>query len=74
MKNPFEVRSDILELAKEYMDKQVELNTAYAEKMQAMGKIKSEEYMKAFQPYSFEELMDKAQEMYSFVCSKGDNK
>lgn len=69
-KNPFEIRSEVLELAKGYMDKQIEMNIEYAEKMQALGKIKADEYMKAFTPYTFEEMMDKAKEMYSFVSKK----
>lgn len=69
-KNPFEIRSEVLELAKHYLDKQIEMNIEYAEKMQELGKIKSDEYMKAFTPYTFEDLMGKAQEMYSFVSTR----
>lgn len=69
-KNPFEIRSEVLELAKGYMDKQIEMNIEYAEKMQELGKIKADEYMKAFTPYTFEQMMDKAKEMYSFVSKK----
>jgi hypothetical protein len=69
-KNPFEIRSEVLELAKDYMDKQIQMNIEYAEKMQALGKIKSDEYMRAFTPYTFEDMMKKAQEMYSFVSKK----
>ena len=69
-KNPFQIRSEVLELAKEYMDKQIEMNIEYAEKMQELGKLRSDEYMESFKPYSFEELMQKAQEMYSFVSKK----
>lgn len=47
-KNPFQIRSEILELAKEYMDKQVELNKAYAEKMVEAGQMQSEQYLSAF--------------------------
>lgn len=56
-KNPFEIRSEVLELAKEYMDKQTAMNIEYAEKMQAIGNIKMEEYTKAFKPYTFDDLM-----------------
>jgi hypothetical protein len=69
-KNPFEIRSEVLELAKDYLDKQIEMNIEYAEKMQELGKINSDEYMKAFTPYTFEELMTKAKEMYSFVSTR----
>jgi len=73
-KNPFEIRSEILELAKEYMDKQSELNSEYAQKMMEAGTVGREEYLKAFKPYSFDELMEKATEMYDFVCSSGSKK
>jgi len=69
-KNPFQIRSEVLELAKEYMDKQIEMNIEYAEKMREAGRIQQEAYMDSFKPYSFEELMQKAQEMYSFVSKK----
>lgn len=69
-KNPFEIRGEVLQLAKEYMDKQAEMNMRYAEKMMEIGRIQSEEYMKAFQPYSFEDLMKKANDMYSFISTK----
>jgi phage host-nuclease inhibitor protein Gam len=69
-KNPFQIRSEVLELAKEYMDKQTAMNIEYAEKMQALGKIQVEDYTKAFKPYTFDDLMNKAKEMYSFVSSK----
>lgn len=69
-KNPFQIRSEILELAKEYMDKQAELNKQYAEKMAQYGKIDNEQYLSSFHPYSFEDLMEKAKEMYSFVTTK----
>ena len=70
-KNPFEIRSDVLVLAKEYMDKQIAMNIEFAKKMQDLGIIGTEEYKKAFQPYTFEEMMAKAQELYSFI-SKTD--
>jgi hypothetical protein len=69
-KNPFEIRSEVLELAKEYMDKQVAMNIEFAEKMQALGKIKADEYAEAFKPYTFDQLMEKAKEMYNFVSKK----
>lgn len=69
-KNPFEIRAEVLELAKEYMDKQIQMNTEYVEKLQEVGKVNADEYMKAFTPYTFEDMMKKAQEMYSFVSTK----
>ena len=69
-KNPFEIRSEMLQLAKSYMDQQHEMNKQYAEKMFELGKIQMEEMQKATEMYSMEELMEKAKEMYSFVSKK----
>jgi hypothetical protein len=69
-KNPFEIRADMLAMAKDYMDKQYELNVSFAKDMLAQGKQTAEEFQKAIQPYSVEELMKKAQELYSFVSKK----
>ena len=71
-KNPFEIRADILEMAKDYMDKQTALNMQYWEKMMELGKATFEDAKAAnvYTPYSMEELMKKAQEMYSFVSKK----
>ena len=69
-KNPFEIRADMLAMAKDYMDKQYELNVSLAKDMLAQGKQTAEEFQKAIQPYSVEELMKKAQELYSFVSKK----
>jgi hypothetical protein len=69
-KNPFEIRADMLAMAKDYMDKQYELNVSFAKDMLAQGKQTAEEFQKVIQPYSVEELMKKAQELYSFVSKK----
>ena len=69
-KNGFEIRADVLEMAKDYMDKQMQLNLDYVTKMQEIGKIQAEEYKAAFKPYTVEELMEKAKEFYSFVEKK----
>ena len=71
-KNPFEIRADVLEMAKDYMDKQVQLNVQYWEKMMEIGKATIDEAKAAnvYTPYSMEELMKKAQEMYTFVSKK----
>ena len=66
-KNPFEIRSDILAMAKDYMDKQSELNMALFNQMVEAGKKSIEECPKM---YSMEDLQEKAKEMYSFVSTK----
>lgn len=69
-KNPFEIRADMLKLAKDYMDQQYYMNKEFAEKMFEAGKMQMEEMQKATEMYSMEELMEKAKEMYSFVSKK----
>lgn len=70
-KNPFELRTEVLEMAKDYMDQQQKANTAFMEKALEEGKKSFEEYQAAVtKMYSMEELMEKAKEMYSFVSKK----
>ena len=69
-KNPFEIRADMLQMAKEYMDQIHETNHIYAAKMIELGQIQFEEYQKMTELYSVEELTKKATEMYSFVSNK----
>lgn len=69
-KNPFEIRAEVLSLAKEYMDQVTALNIDTATKMLEAGQIQVEEFQKATQMYSMEQLMEKAKEMYSFVSKK----
>lgn len=66
-KNPFEIRADILAMAKDYMDKQVELNITLFTQMMEAGKKTVEDVP---QMYTMEELQEKAKEMYSFVSDK----
>ena len=69
-KNPFEIRSEMLQLAKEYMDQQTQMNVKFAEEMVKAGKKSMEEMQSECKMYSVEELMEKAKEMYSFVSAK----
>ena len=69
-KNPFEIRSEMLQLAKDYMDQQYHMNVNFAEKMVEAGKMQMEEFQKQCEMYSMDELMEKAKEMYSFVSKK----
>ena len=72
-KNPFEIRSDMLTLAKDYMDQQYHMNVQFAEKAYEAGQKTLEEMQEATKSYSMEELLTKAREMYSFVSDKGQN-
>jgi len=73
-KNPFEIRADMLQLAKEYLDQQYQMNIQFYENMVAEGekaRTDIEDKLKeAYKMYSTEELMAKAKEMYSFVSTK----
>jgi len=64
-KNPFEIRTEILAMAKDYMDKQYALNLEVAQKMsEAVGSTAMPTI------YTVEDLMEKAKEFYSFVSKK----
>ena len=73
-KNPFEIRSEMLQLAKEYMDQQYHMNIQFYENMLVEGgkarKEIEEQLKEAYKMYSMDELMAKAKEMYSFVSKK----
>lgn len=73
-KNPFEIRADMLQLAKEYLDQQYQMNIQFYENMVAEGekaRADIEDKLKeAYEMYSTEDLMAKAKEMYSFVSTK----
>ena len=74
-KNPFEVRFDVLAMAKELMDKQYDmaLNNYYSMIDNAKSNSKDitdviEKYTpKMYQPA---EIMEKAEELYKFVTKK----
>ncbi len=69
-KNPFEIRADMLKLAKNYMDAQHQLNIQLANDMFEQGKKTYEDVQAAYKMYSTEDLMAKAKEMYAFVSNK----
>jgi hypothetical protein len=69
-KNPFEIRAEMVQLAKEYMDKQQEISVQFAKDMFEQGRMQTEQFQQACQMYSVEDMMKKAQEMYSFVSKK----
>lgn len=69
-KNPFEIRADMLKLAKDYMDAQYNMNVQLMNDLYEQGKKSYEEVQEAYKMYSMDELMAKAKEMYSFVSTK----
>jgi hypothetical protein len=69
-KNPFEIRSEVLGMAKDYMDKQYAMNVDFTKRMFDEGKKTAEEMQVALQPYAVEDLIKRATEMYAFVLKK----
>lgn len=69
-KNPFEIRAEMLQLAKDYMDQQWHMNLDFTRQMFEEGKKTMEEYQASLKMYSMDDLMAKAKEMYSFVSTK----
>jgi hypothetical protein len=69
-KNPFEIRAEMLHMAKDYMDRQWEMNVQFTQRLFEQGKKTAEEMTKALEPYPMKDLMAKAQELYGFVAKK----
>lgn len=78
-KNPFEIRLEVLKMAKEMMDRQYdEASNGYWNSINSLAenwnKSASEliEQTTSMKPtmYSPSEIMEKAQELYSFVAKK----
>jgi hypothetical protein len=69
-KNPFEIRSDMLQLAKNYLDRQYELNVHMADQMFKQGVKTYEDIQEVYKMYSIEDIIEKAEQMYSFVSKK----
>lgn len=74
-KNPFEIRTELLQMAKDYLDQQYHLNMEFyrnafdhALKNNNVGIDDWKKYMP--QVYTIEELTKKAQELYGFVEKK----
>ena len=69
-KNPFEIRTEMLQMAKDYMDQSWHTNLDFTRKMFEEGKKTAEEMKEALTPYCIKDMMAKAQEMYNFVSKK----
>jgi hypothetical protein len=69
-KNPFELRTEVLAMAKDYMDQSYHMNADFARQMFEQGKKTVEEMQAAFTPYDIKDLVAKAQEMYGFITKK----
>lgn len=69
-KNPFEIRTEMLTMAKDYLDNAWTMNMEFTQKMFDQGKKTTEELQKSMTPYTMDELTAKAKELYSFVSKK----
>ena len=74
-KNPFELRTEILQMTKDYLDQQYHLNMEFArrafDEAIAAGKATTENWEQYVpKSYSIDELTKKAQELYGFVSKK----
>lgn len=68
MKNGFELRAELIALAKSYVENQYQANLEYCSKM---SKLTSTETLEALaKPYTFDDVLKYAKEMYSFVSNK----
>jgi hypothetical protein len=71
--NPFEIRTQLLEMAKQYLEKQHEINTQFAkqafEELVKQGQKVESDY-KEYMPkmYTFDEVLNQAQKLYGFVA------
>ena len=70
-KTPYELRTEILSIAKDYLDKQYEANYHLAERMLESTKYDSKTVEQLMKMYSPEDLMKQAEEFYTkVVCMK----
>ena len=75
MSNPYQIRTDILAMAKDVMDKQYDMQLEIAHKMMDMYKDNAEQALEAWQRYvpkmyTPEEIKKQAEELYAFVLKK----
>ena len=71
-KNPYQIRTDMLAMAKDIMDKNYDVQMQIAQNMFDANKENAEQAMEAWNKYvpkmyTPEEVMAKAKELYSFV-------
>lgn len=70
--NPFEIRAEMLRMAQDYLQKQQEINSEFAqdtfEQLVKQGK-KVQEDWQAYAPkmYTFEDVLKEATKLYGFV-------
>lgn len=74
-KTPYEIRLDLLFMAKEHLDATFKSQVDFATQMliltQEHSKLTIEEMQKLMpSPYGFDEVIKKAEELYSFILKK----
>lgn len=69
-KNAFEVRADVLAMAKDYLDRQAEANIAYATEVMRINQSTSEGLQDYFKMYSIDDLLKQTNKLYEFVNTK----
>ena len=69
-KNPFEIRAEMVALAKEYLYQVTAFNIEAANKMLEANQITADQLKEMYKMYSMNDLMEKAKEMYNFVSTK----
>ena len=73
--NPYQIRYDVLNMAKEMLDKQYDMQVDLAYKAMGMYKDNAEQAMEAYQKYipksiTPEEIKSQADKLYEFVTDK----
>lgn len=70
--NPFEIRAELLKLAQEHLESQYQANMDFATKTYELLVAQGKSIVDVMipKPYTFEDVMAKAKEMYSFVDGK----
>ncbi len=72
---PFELRAQMLKMAQEYLQTQYETNVEFAKRafdeMVKAGKLQQDQFAQYLpRMYTFEDITNKAKELYSFVEKK----
>ncbi len=72
---PFELRAQMLKMAQEYLQTQYETNVEFAKRafdeMVKAGKLQQDQFAQYLpQMYTFDDITNKAKELYSFVEKK----
>ena len=69
-KTPYEIRAEMLLLAKDYLDNRHKANVDYANSLQKTGSARPEHLGDFYKIYSMDELFKYAAQMYDFVSTK----